>query len=120
MHKGTLYSNGEKWITGVEHAQTFWQRMQGLISNHIPEQPRTMLFQHCRAVHTIGMSYALNIIFLNKKWEVVSVRYHVLPGRFFVWGGWRAKHVIETAAHVGVADKIKKGDTIVWIPDKND
>jgi uncharacterized membrane protein (UPF0127 family) len=44
------------------------------------------------------MRYPIDVHFLDKRGRLVKTVKNVKPWRFFVWGGWRAVQVIETAA----------------------
>jgi uncharacterized protein len=46
-----------------------------------------LLIPHCRAVHTLGMRFALDLLFLDQRQRVIGARREVLPGRFVRWPG---------------------------------
>jgi hypothetical protein len=41
-----------------------------------------LLLPRCRSVHTLGMRFSLELIFLDAGWNVVSLHRGVPPGRF--------------------------------------
>jgi hypothetical protein len=53
-----------------------------------------MLFEHCRAIHTVGMDAAITVAFLDSSCRVISVK-RTAPGRPWVVD-LRARHVLET------------------------
>jgi uncharacterized membrane protein (UPF0127 family) len=63
-----------------------------------PDQ--ALLIPRCRSVHTFGMRFAIDVVFLGADGHVVRVARRVPPGR--VVGCRQATTVIETAAAVGV------------------
>ena len=52
-----------------------------------------LLIPRCRSVHTFGMRFAVDIVFLDRDGAVVARRRHVPPGR--VLHEWRAASVLE-------------------------
>ena len=86
-------------VCGVEAdvAETFAERARGLIGRPPPPPGRGLLITRCNAIHTLFMRYPIDAAFLDRKGDVVKVVRGIRPGRFFVWGGWRARQVLETA-----------------------
>ena len=82
----------------IEVAANFWQRARGLIGRPKPAKGKGLLIPHCNAIHTMFMSYPIDATFLDGKGEVVRRVRNIRPWRFFVWGTWRARQVIETAS----------------------
>ncbi len=86
-------------IQGVsaEVARTFFERARGLIGRTRLPDGEGLLILKCNAIHTCFMRFAIDATFLDKDDRVVKVVRNVRPWRLFVWGGWRAKKVLETA-----------------------
>jgi len=82
-------------------ARNFWERARGLIG--VKELPpgEGLLIPKCNAIHTFFMRLTIDATFLDKAGRVVKVVRNIPPGRFLVWGGWRAASVLETAAACG-------------------
>ena len=55
-----------------------------------------LLIPRCRCVHTFGMRFALDLVFLDDASQPVSVRHRVLPRRIAVQR--RARAVLELPA----------------------
>lgn len=87
-------------VRGVdaEVAETFAQRARGLIGRPAPGFGKGLLILKCNAIHTMFMRYPIDAMFLDGDDNVVKAVRNIRPWRFFVWGGWRAKKVLETAA----------------------
>ena len=87
-------------VCGVEAdvAETFAERARGLIGRPPPPSGRGLLIPHCNAIHTLFMRYPIDATFLDRKGDVVKVVRNIRPGRLFVWGGGRARQVLETAS----------------------
>lgn len=78
-------------------ATTFLERAKGLIGRRALSEGQGLLIPHCNAIHTLFMRFPIDATFLDRKGEVVKVVRNIRPGRLFVWGGWRARQVLETA-----------------------
>lgn len=82
----------------IKTAKTFWQRTRGLIGAKTLEPDEGLLIDRCNCIHTFFMSFAIDATFLDKNNQVVKIVRNIPPWRPFVWGGWRARKVLETAA----------------------
>ena len=90
----TMVINGVK----AKVARTLFARMRGLIGTKRLPPGEGMLILSCRAIHTFFMSFAIDATFLDRHDCVVKVVRNIRPWRLFVWGGFRAVKVLETAA----------------------
>ena len=89
-------------INGVKAkvARTLFARMKGLIGTKRLPPDEGMLILRCNAIHTFFMSFAIDATFLDRQDRVVKVVRNIRPWRLFIWGGFRAVKVLETAASV--------------------
>lgn len=78
-------------------AENWWERCRGLIGRAAPAPGEGLLIPHCNAIHTFFMRYPINAIFLDKHDQVVKKAENIRPWRLWVWGGFKAVKVIETA-----------------------
>ena len=79
-------------------ARTFVERARGLIGTRALAPGEGLLIEKCNAIHTFFMSFPIDAYFLDGENRVVKAVRNVRPWRFLVWGGWRAKKVLEVAA----------------------
>jgi uncharacterized membrane protein (UPF0127 family) len=86
-------------LTLVE-ARTSRARRHGLARLDSLPDDHALLIPRCPSVHTFGMRFALDLIWLGKSDRVVRVDRSVAPGRMRMCP--RARSVVETAA--GAAD----------------
>jgi len=82
----------------VARAVSLPQRLRGLLGRPPPPKGCALLIERCGSVHTVGMRYALDLIFLDKNRCVTRVVRNVPPNRLFIFGGWRAASVLEAAS----------------------
>ena len=87
-------------IGGVtaEVARSFRARVKGLIGRRGLPPGRGLLILRCNAIHTFFMRFAIDATFYDREGRVVKIARNVRPWRPFVWGGFRAVKVLETAA----------------------
>ena len=79
-------------------AKNAFERMRGLIGRPPPAPGEGLLIPKCNAIHTFFMKYPIDAVFLDRENRVVKAVRGIRPWRPFVWGGWRAVKVLETAA----------------------
>lgn len=87
-------------IHGVvaDECEDFYERARGLIARPVPEPGHGLLIPKCNAIHTCFMAYPIDATFLDKNGAIVKTVRNIRPWRLFVWGGFRARSVLETAA----------------------
>ncbi|HEX2954503.1 MAG TPA: DUF192 domain-containing protein [Bacillota bacterium] len=84
----------------VLKADTFWLRFRGLLGKKdLPEQ-EGLLLEPCNNVHTVGMHFPIDIIFLSDDDRIIAVHRNVEPGRLCIRAA-NARKVLELAAGVG-------------------
>lgn len=79
----------------LQVAERFLDRLRGLIARPQPRPGEGMLITRCNCVHTFFMRYPIRVIFLDGEDRPVKDIPKVRPFHPFVWGGWRARKVIE-------------------------
>ena len=82
-------------------ANSWWGRLRGLAWRRTPPDGWALLFPRCRSVHTFGMRFPIDVVFLDPHGWPIAIRHGVKPGR--VAAHRRAAAVIETKA--GDADR---------------
>jgi uncharacterized membrane protein (UPF0127 family) len=56
-------------------------RRKGLLGRDELAQNEGIWIVPCEAVHTFGMRFPIDVVYLNRKRRVVKIRLNVLPGR---------------------------------------
>jgi len=82
----------------VARAVSLPQRMRGLLGRPPPPKNCALHIERCGSVHTIGMRYPIDLVFLDQKRCITRIVPNVPPNRLFIFGGWRAKSVLEFAS----------------------
>ena len=88
-------------VNGVEAevAETFFERARGLIGRSGLEPGKGMLIMKCNCIHTFFMRFPIDATFLDREGRVIKVVRNIRPWRPWVWGGWLAARVLETASN---------------------
>lgn len=91
-------------------AETSLSRMVGLLGQSGLEPGAGLLIVPSQAVHTIGMRFAIDVLFVDRKWRVVHLRPAMIPNR--VAGHWSAQFVLELPAGVIARSSTCVGDQL--------
>jgi uncharacterized membrane protein (UPF0127 family) len=68
-------------------ADRFWLRARGLLGRSRLERSEGLLIGPCRAVHTLGMGYPIDVAFLDEAGTVVATYPALEPNRRTAWHG---------------------------------
>ena len=101
----------------AEHAQvarTSWQRMVGLLAHRELPAEEAMVFPGCSSIHTVGMRFPIDVIFVDREWRVVALREGLVPGRL-VPPVRRAWGVVEASCGTLKRLDLQVGDRLVVI-----
>ncbi len=95
----------------VKPAHTIWTRLVGLLgSKELPEQTGLWL-KPCGGIHTIGMNYPIDVVFLDKKKYITKLTSNIKPNRFCS-AGRKTQSVLELPAGTLSRFNIKTGDQL--------
>jgi len=97
-------------IATVWHAKGYFARLRGLLGRTIAEGGG-LLLTPCNAIHTIGMSYAIDAIYLDRQGKVLRIDESLKPGRILPMQ-LGARHVLELPAGSAGRHKILTGDKL--------
>ena len=105
-------------VESIEYANTFWKRFWGWMGKRQVSDEQGIILAPCNAIHTFGMRFAIDVIFLDQNQKVLMFIMNVPPGRML-----RCPHahfVVELVG--GTLDRlpfsISKGNQLIWL--KND
>ncbi len=92
----------------------FWARAVGLLGRRGLPPHRALFFPRCGCIHTFGMRFALDLVFVRADGTVDAVRRGVRPWRI-ACGTRRSAAVYELAAGSLPPDAPRPGDRLEWI-----
>ena len=106
MDRARLIAADGRDIATVALATSPWVRARGLLGRSGLAPGHGLWLAPCRSIHTVGMRFAIDVVFLDRAWRVVVVAAELAPFRL-AWGGWRAHGALEfasgEAARLGLA-----------------
>ena len=101
-------------------ADRWWSRARGFLGRPPPRTGEAILLSPCRAVHMLGMRYALDVVFLDRGFRVVALHPRLEPGQRSPWHR-HAHCALEVPPGTIDATHTALGDLIAWRPaDAND
>ncbi len=92
-------------------ADSLWERSRGLLGRQRISAEEGLLILPCSGIHTIGMSYALDVIFLDSQSVIIFLVQSLKPWRF-AGPINRAQCVVEMAAGSIVQSNLAIGDQL--------
>ncbi len=101
--------------TQIGVADRWWTRMRGLLGRRPLEPGEGLLLQPCQAVHMYGMSYPLDVAFLDRSGSVVALYPGLSPGRRTSFHR-HANKALELPSGTLEASGTQKGDTLICQP----
>ena len=96
----------------VYAARRWWPRLRGLLGRPALAAEEGLLLSPCGQVHTFGMRYALDVVYLDRGERVVKCVAGLRPNR--VSGSWRGWQVLELAAGGLKRTGLRVGDRLLW------
>lgn len=97
----------------VEHANTFTGRLRGLLGRAELPMHTGLLITPCSSVHTLGMSFAIGVLFLDAQHQICHLIPELRPGRLSPWVP-RARQVLEVNPQLLQDYPLRVGDTLVF------
>jgi uncharacterized membrane protein (UPF0127 family) len=97
LPRARLLSAEGRHLADVEIAITARHRARGLLGRSGLPPGQAMWLAPARSIHTIGMQFPIDVVYLDRDSRVVAIRERVAPFRL-TWGGWRSRGVLEFAA----------------------
>jgi uncharacterized protein len=97
----------------VSVADSWWRRLRGLLAHPPLRKGEGMLLLGCASVHTIGMTEAIDVLFLDGEGRVVRSIPRLRPFRLGL-GGDEAVHALELPAGRLDETGTVTGDRLSW------
>lgn len=114
MKAGSIHRQGRPAIAQAWMADRWWPRLRGLLLRRplARDGSQALVIRPCASVHTMGMGYALDLVFLDAGQRVCGWRSNVRPWRGAICRGAHA--VVEL--HAGALETLQPqiGETWAW------
>ncbi len=90
-------STDQRLAERVLQAETILERLRGLLGRSSLPEGEAILLEPCRAIHTVGMRFPIDVLFLDGGDRVVRTAERIHPNRLME-AAWRAKRALELPA----------------------
>ena len=89
-----------------------FERMRGLLGKPPLQKDQALLITSCSSVHTIGMTYPIDLAFLDKHWKIRKIVKSLVPWRM-AWS-FGSSMVLEMSP--GTIDKLNLNSNmqLIW------
>jgi uncharacterized protein len=98
-------------LLSIRVARTFFQRAIGLLGRSRLGKYDGMYFPDTNSVHTLGMLFAIDVVYLDSRNEIVKIQSNLKP--FRVSWCWGAASSVELAAGAAAAHGLDVGR--IWL-----
>ncbi|MFN7949132.1 MAG: DUF192 domain-containing protein [Blastocatellia bacterium] len=104
-------TTGECLAGRVRLANTALTRLRGLLGRWRLESDEALWLRPCNGIHTIGMLFAIDAIFLDQELRIVRLIENLRPFRVTM-PHLQARSVLEMAAHSVARFQLRTGDQL--------
>lgn len=74
-------SNGAEIANEITIAHSFFKRLKGLMFSKSLPEGHGLHIQPCRSIHTFFMNYPIDVLYLNKDFEIVGLDENLQPSK---------------------------------------
>ena len=99
-------------VAKVSKTSNFFERMRGLLGTSKLNTNEGLLISPCSSVHTFGMRYTIDLIFLDNNWTIVKTVKSLQPWRMAA--SKSAIMVLELASHMLDKKQLSVGQQLEW------
>jgi uncharacterized membrane protein (UPF0127 family) len=114
VKQGALFCNGTCILPRVARTTNAWDRLRGLLGRPRLQTGEALLIDPCPSVHTIGMSYPLDLVFLDADFRLLKQVSNLKPLRWAACTDARA--TLELAPGSLESLSLSTGDRFEWRP----
>jgi uncharacterized membrane protein (UPF0127 family) len=93
-------------------AETFVDRLTGLIGKRGLASGEGLFFPRCNSIHMWFMRFPIDVVFVDSQYRVTSVYSGLRPWRLFPVVDFRASHALELPLGSVERASVRKGDVL--------
>lgn len=113
-HYATISSKNINIGDRIAIADKFWDRFRGLLGRPGLEEGEGLLISPCWSIHCFGMKFAIDAIFLDEDFRVVSIHPDMKSGAMA--SNRKARCVLELKAGEAARHNIQVGEHLIIEP----
>jgi uncharacterized membrane protein (UPF0127 family) len=106
-----VIADSARMLASVRIARSFCARFVGLLGRRSLVDTEGLLLVPGGSIHTLGMRFAIDVIFFDAQMTVLRVAANVRPWRF-AWAPRRTRYVLELPAHAAATCGVRAGQAI--------
>lgn len=72
--------NGQTIAESIESANTFFKRLKGLMFRQQLTNGCGLYLHPCKSIHTFFMKFPIDVLYIDKNWNVVGLEEQLKPG----------------------------------------
>jgi uncharacterized membrane protein (UPF0127 family) len=94
-----------------------WERVRGLLGRPPLGDHEALLLDRCGSVHTFGMRYPLDLVFMDREWMIRKLARALAPWRM----AWSVRAAFTLEMPAGTIDRLKleTGMQLSWLESIN-
>jgi uncharacterized membrane protein (UPF0127 family) len=81
MGKAVIRNSGQVLVSNLIVADSVFTRMKGLLGKDSLPHGSGLWLNPCRGVHTFGMKFSIDVVFLNREHRVIAIINEMKPNR---------------------------------------
>ena len=112
MKPARLHVRGHDTGIAVAVTETTRERMRGLLGRDHLSPDEALLLERCGSVHTFGMRFAIDVVFLDRHRRVIAIHPGVPRRRMLL--NLRAAHTLEMPADGARRHGLSVGDPLAF------
>lgn len=102
----------------IRMADRWWSRIRGFLGRPEPQEGEGMLLIPAKSIHMYGMTFSLDVLFLDRRGRVIGKYVELEPGERTDWHG-DAEYALELPAGTVESARTRVGDLVAWSPARN-
>ena len=91
-------------------ADTFWQRLKGLLGTSSLPSGHGLIIKPCSSVHTFGMNYPIDVLFVDDHHRIIKVVENLMSGKISMASG--SQYVVELPTGTARLTACSAGDIL--------
>lgn len=113
VHGRLLCADDKKCLVSkVSRTTNFLERLRGLLFKPALEEDEALLITSCNSVHMFGMSYPIDLIYLDRNWVILKLVEQLQPWRLSACPA--ANMVVELRENSLKKMSLQNGQRLEW------
>jgi uncharacterized membrane protein (UPF0127 family) len=106
--------SGKEIAQRIDIARTFFKRLMGWMGRTTLMEGQGLYIPGCRSIHTFGMNVAIDVLFLDKQFNITKMVSCLNPNRV-MFAPFATRHTLELACGVLKQHDLEVGDQMALI-----